>query len=175
VGNPLDWRPPSATPRARAMWDRSPMERFYDLVGMSDQRADEYTALLFESFSVAELQAAVTNMYDIRPLVREKAMLDEFVIGRLARSLIRAHWHKIHGRLSRPGYILSLLAVSDTAKHAVLGTPEGRRWLNWTCYELDGLLAYYAEPKGYQPLAPPPGANPLKSLPQPALTSGRQA
>lgn len=171
--NRLDWRPPSASPAARAMWDKNPMARFYDLLYLTDEKADEYTRLLFESFSVPELQAAVNEMYDIRPLVKDKAMLDEFVVGKLAKSVIRAHWQKIDSRLRQPRYILELLRRADPTKHAVLNTPRGRSWLNWTCYEIDGLLAYYAQPRGYVPMAPPSGANPLHPIPQEALSSGQ--
>jgi len=173
--DPPSWAPPSASARAQALWKQSPFQRFYDLVHLTDQKADEYTALLFESFSVDEIQAAVVRMVDIRPLVREKAMLDEFVIGNLAKSVIRAQWSKIDVRLRNPGWILSTLKRTDPTKAAVLDTPRGHVWLNWTCYELQGLLGYVARPKNYRPMAPPPGNNPLIPIPQQALTDGRQA
>jgi|HubBroStandDraft_1064217.scaffolds.fasta_scaffold197919_2 hypothetical protein len=168
--NPASWAPPNASPAARAMWMKSPLARFYDVISMDDAKADEYTRLLFESFSLDELRAAVARMIDIRPLVKEKTMIEEWVIGNLAKAVIRAHWAKIDYRLSRPGYILNLMSRSDPTKHAVLATPEGRKWLNWTCYEVDGLLAYYARPKNYTPMAPPPGPNPLRPIPEEALT-----
>jgi hypothetical protein len=163
------WVPPNASPQAAALWRQNPFARAADLVRMTEERADEYTVLLFDSFNVNELRAAVQGMYDVRPIVREKSMIDEFVIGKLALSVIRAHWSKIEFRLRRPGRILDILRRVDPAKAAVLSTPEGMTWLNWTCYVLDGMLAHYARPKGYQPMAPPPGKNPLQPIPSYAV------
>lgn len=163
------WVPPSASHRAAAMWRESPFNRFYDLVRLTDRKADEYARLLFESFSADELRLAVARMYDIRPLVREKSMIDAPIVGPLARAVIRTHWLKLEPRLKNPGYILALVRQSDPEKFAILDAPMGRRWLNWTCYELLGLLAYYCRPKGWRGMDPPPGPNPLAPLPQPAL------
>ena len=163
------------TARARKFWQLHPLKRAALLLYPSEEVVQEYTVSMLESYEIYQLRAAITHHWDITPLVRKKAQLDHNIIGPLARKLIWLNWHKIYKVLSRPVTIPEMIAAYDKPKADLLMSPEGRLWIDWTCYSLMTMLAYHGNinmrgrkilpPPGQNPLVPPPSYDALLALP----------
>ncbi len=168
------------TARSQKFWKMHPVRRAMSLIYPSDETVREYTVAMLESYTVRQLQTAITHHWDITPLVRQKAQLDHSVIGPIASKLVWINWTKIWRVLSRPGSIPEMIAANDKAKAAILTSPEGKVWLDWVCYRLAVMLAYHGhiDMKGGR-ILPPPGPNPLVNPPSNAallaLPPGRGA
>ena len=62
-----------------------------------------------------------------------------------------------------PPYVLTadVPEILPPAKAAVIDTPTGRDWLDWTCYRVHSFMRVYAKIRGTGVLAPPSSPNPI--------------
>ncbi|HTT74218.1 MAG TPA: hypothetical protein VMG99_08800 [Thermoplasmata archaeon] len=159
---PPTWIPPSASQRAQKAWSESPFTRARKLLYADEKTIAEYVTVGIESFSAQEMNWAIYNGYDVLPGLINKGALNHPILGHFAKRLVRLNWQSIHKALTHPRAIIEDVKARDPAKGAVLDSPHGRRWVDWTVYRVHSYLRVYAQIKGGGPVVPPQGEDPIR-------------
>ena len=158
---PPEWAPPSASPRAAAAWKENPLKRGWKLLHADEQTIREYVTIGIESFSAQEMDWAIHHGYDVLPGLIIKGQLNHPLRRPFARKQIYHNWTQIHRALTHPKVLIEDIRRRDPAKAAVIDTPTGRDWLDWTCYRVHSFMRVYAKIRGTGVLAPPSSPNPI--------------
>lgn len=153
---PASWAPSGASERAKKLWLLPIMERMKLAVNPDPETAQLFWRAGFESFTAPQLRDAIVNSVDLIPYLRAKILLDDGPFHYVAKSVIRIWWRTIYDIGMHPKRILDDLQTNAPDLYVVLNTPEGRRWLNATVFNVLNYLRWYAEIKGGGAIAPPP-------------------
>ena len=145
------------------MWRQSPFSRAKDLMFLSEETAEKYVTLLVESGSAEELRLAITRGADPIPLLIDRGELRNGTVANLARVFLRAKWSRLSPILGDPRRVRELVRANDPSKAALLDTPEGFAWLEWTLYRVKTYLGWFAGIKHMDRVQKPSGRCPLRT------------